>query len=212
MGYIHIAAAHGATDPVLAAVRELGAEKVILVGGDEAADEAARDVLEPLGVDTERRTVNGSMLLGTLQLVQDIAFQHDDRREDIIVNLAGAGRYEACALLSAAFVAGVRAIDRPEDEIRFLPALNFSYDEVVGADQLEILRALDALGDSGPGLNEVTARTSLDASTVSYLIRGGQEARGLEELGLVEIDQDAEEGVSLRLSPMGATLANSMRL
>lgn len=212
MGYIHVAAVNEDPEPVLAAVRELGAERVILVGESPADGNRARQVLEPLGVETEHRSVEGSMLIGTLQLVQDIALEHDDRRGDIVVNLAGAGRYESCALLSAAFVAGVRAIDRPEDEIRFLPALNFSYDEIVGADELEILRAIDGLDEDGGSLNAITAETSLDSSTVSYLIRGGEEARGLESLGLVEVDHDADTGVSIRTTPMGATLARSMRL
>lgn len=213
MGYIHIAAVGEDPDPVLAAVRELGAEKVILVTGPDLDDDAgAADVLEPLGVDTERRTVSGSMLLGTLQLVQDIVAKHPDRREDIIVNLAGAGRYESCALLSAAFVAGVRAIDRHEDEIRFLPALNFSYDEIVGSEKLQILQGLDALDGEAEGLNALTAETDLDSSTVSYQIRGGKDTKGLDELGLVEIEHDSEAGVTLRLTPMGETLARSMQL
>ena len=40
----------------------------------------------------------------------------------------------------------------------------------------------------------------------------GQALPGLEDLGLVEIDHDAETGVRLTTTPMGATLADSMRL
>lgn len=213
MGYIHVAALNEDPDPVLAAVRELGAEKVILVTGEDTpADAGTADVLEPLGVKTEHRTVSGSMLLGTLQLVQNIVAKHRDRREDIVVNLAGASRYQSCALLSAAFVAGIRAIDRRNDEIRFLPALNFSYDEIVGPDKLEILQGLDALGGESTDLNKLTGATGLDSSTVSYQIRGGQDTRGLEDLGLIKVDHDAERGLCLRLTPMGETLARSMQL
>lgn len=211
MGYIHIAAVNEDPAPVLAAVRELGAEKVVLVTGEDEVEAAgAVQVLEPLGVDTERRTVEGSMLLGTLQLVQDIVDNYRDRREDVVVNLGGAGRYQSCALLSAAFVSGVRAVDRPEDELRFLPALNFSYDEVVGADKLEILRGLDELGGEADDLSALAARTDLDSSTVSYEIRGGKETRGLEALRLVEVDHETEDGVAIRLTPMGETLARGM--
>lgn len=47
---------------------------------------------------------------------------------------------------------------------------------------------------------------------ISDSISGGEEARGLSSLGLVEVDHDAEAGVSIRITPMGSTLAQTMRL
>lgn len=213
MGSIHIAAIEDDPEAVLAAVRELGAERVILVEyGDEGSAPDLEGVLEPLGVETERRAVDGSMLLGTVQLVQDVARTYRNRREDLVVNLGAAGRYQSCALLSAAFVAGVRAIDWHEGEVRTFPVLDFSYDEVVGGDQLEILQGLAELDDEDRHLHALVSKTSLDASTVSYLIRGGEQARGLEELDLVEVDAAGEGPVRLTLTPMGETLAHGMRL
>jgi hypothetical protein len=210
MAWIHVAAVDTEPGPVLAGVRKLGAERVLLVAGDDdPACAEAREALEPLGIETETRAVEGSMLTGTLQLVQDIALEHGDRREDLVVNLASAGRYRSCALLSAAFVAGVRAIDRSDGEIRFLPALNFSYERLVGAEELEILEAIDSHEAETPSLDEVARATSLNSGAVSYLIRGGEDAEGLEPLGLVDIASTGE-GVGLRLTPMGDTLAESM--
>lgn len=212
MGLIHVVAVTEDREPVLAAVRELGAEKVILVGPDDEIADGLAKVLEPLGVDTERRRVEGHMLTGSVQLLKRIVEEHPDRSDDIIVNLGAAGRYEACALLSAAFVAGVRTIDRPEDSIRFLPVLRFSYDEVVGEEKLSILDALEDL-DGGEGtLNELAKAAGLPSSTVSYQIRGGEDTDGLEPLGLVEVDPQDGGEVVLRLTPMGEHLSQGMRL
>lgn len=196
---------------MLAAVRELGAEKVILIGDDEDAD-ALGNVLEPLGVETERRLIEGPMLVGTVQLMQRIVKENEGREEDIVVNLGAADRYQACAFLSAAFVAGVRTIDRPEEEIRFLPVLRFSYDEIVGEDKLSILEALSLLDDQQGTLHELADKAQLPSSQVSYQVRGGQDTKGLEPLGLVEVDSESTDDVLIRLTPMGELLSRGMRL
>lgn len=153
---IHITPVHGDASPVHDAVRELGAERVILVP-DGDVDEVA-EVLAPLGVDTETRAVEGPMLLGRLKLVQAIARDHRDRRED----------------------------------------------------ELAILNALQAL-DGEAGLHQVADRAGLDASTVTYKVRGGDDAEGLEPLDLVE-DGKGEDGVVLRLTSMGTLLGDTLRL
>jgi DNA-binding MarR family transcriptional regulator len=211
MALIHVAAVEDDPGPVLDAVRELGAERVILAAYDEPDDAEVATVLDPLGVETETRAVEGSMLLGTVQLVQAIAHDHAERREETVVNLGSAGRYQSCALLSAAFVAGVRAIDVQDGQIRRFPVLDFAYDEVVGADQIDVLQALDDVGGTARGLNELVDRTDLDSSRVSYLIRGGDDARGLRDLDLVEVDAGTDTGIVIRLTPMGETIARGIR-
>lgn len=211
MALIHIAAENEDPRPLLAPVRELGAEKVILLGwSQQEPGDDVHDVLEPLGIDLEHRSVEGGMLLGTLSTVQDIVAEHRDRHQDILVNLGGADRYESCSLLTAAFVTGVRAVDAPEGEIRALPTLNFSYNEVIGPDQHEILQGLDALDGDAQDLNALVAKTPLDAKAVSYHLRGGGDGQGMEDLGLVELRHEPGKGVSIHLTPIGQTLARGM--
>lgn len=212
IAYIHVAPVTGDAEPVLAAIRELGGEKMILIPAEGAEIDRLAEVLEPIGVTTKVRRTEGRMLTSAVQLLQEIARDHGEQREDILVNLAAAGRYQACAFLSAAFVAGVRTIDRPEDQIRFLPVLQFSYDEVVGEEKLSILRALARLEDGEGTLTEVADEAGVSRSTISYEVRGGQETEGLAPLGLVEVDQKAEGEIRLRLTPMGANLGQGMRM
>lgn len=212
MGHIHIAPVSEGPEPVLAAVRELGAETVILVGEDTEQVHEIERVLDPLGVETDHREPTGPMLLGTVQLVQRIVRDHPDREDDLIVNVGSADRYEACAFLSAAFVAGIRTIDREDDEITFLPVLRFSYDEVVGEEKLAILQALERFEDQSATLNQLANAADLSSSTVSYQVRGGQDTEGLEPLGLIEVVSAPGQDVQLRLTSMGELLSSGMRL
>lgn len=215
MGLIHIAVVGQDQEPILAGVRELGADRVILIG-EQAQKEAAMkltSVLKPLGVDTDFQPIrDGGMLLGTIRLVQDLVREHKDRKQDIIVNLGAADKSAACATLSAAFVAGVKTIDMPEDEIVFLPVLRFSYDEVVSEAKLSVLRALDDLGGEVEKLRDLADEAGLQDSLASYHIRGGRDGKGLTELGLVEVDRGTRGALTIRLTPMGELLARGMDL
>lgn len=214
MGLIHVAVVGEDPDPILHAVRELGAEKAFLIGPPDRRGEASKlsGVLDPLGLDAEWRAIEGDLLLGTIQLIQEIARTHEDRREDIVVNLAAAEKAAACAALSAAFVAGVKAIDMPEDEIVFLPVLRFSYDEVVSEAKLSILKALDGLGGEVEKLRELADEAGIQDSLASYHIRGGRDGKGLTELDLVEVDRGKRGALTIRLTPMGQLMARGMDL
>lgn len=212
MALIHIAVVGEDQDPILHAVRELGAEKAILIGapGDREAASKLTGVLEPLGLKTEWRPIEGDRLLGTIQLVQTIAREHPDRREDLVVNLAAADKSGACAALSASFVAGIKAIDKPEDEIVFLPVLSFSYDEVVSDAKVSILQALDEKGGEVSKLRELADEAGIQDSLASYHIRGGRDGKGLTELGLVEVDRGKQGALTIRLTSMGQLLARGL--
>ncbi|MGH2669755.1 MAG: DUF6293 family protein, partial [bacterium] len=148
MGFIHVAAVGDDPEPVLAAVREVGADEVVLIGAPEQAGRAAEvaRALGALGVETTWRPIEGDMLLGAIRLVQDIVAEREGRRDDVLVNLGAAGKGPSCACLSAAFVAGVKAIDRDQGKLVFLPVLQFSYREIVSEAKVALLRVLDELG------------------------------------------------------------------
>ncbi|MDX1611540.1 MAG: DUF6293 family protein [Candidatus Thermoplasmatota archaeon] len=213
MALIHIAVVGEEQEPILAAVRELGADRVILIGEEHKREAAAQltTVLKPLGVDTEFEPIrDGGMLLGTIRLVQAIVQAHKDRKQDIVVNLGAADKSNACATLSAAFVAGVKTVDMPGDELVFLPVLRFSYDEVVSEAKLAVLRALDDLGGEVEKLRDLADEAGLQDSLASYHIRGGRDGKGLVELDLVEVDRGTRGALTIRLTPMGELLARGM--
>lgn len=211
MALLHIAFVGERTKPIIAAVRELGAEKVYLLGMEDQRETGAEvsGVLDPLGVETAWRSLEGGMLLGAIQAVGELADEHSTRKADLLVNLGAADKGAACAGLSAAFVAGVRAVDFMNDMLVDLPVLHFSYEEVVSENELAVLRALDGLGGEASDLAKLASKAGQPGSNVSYLLRGGKDARGLEPLGLVEIDREAG-GAVIRLTPLGRLMAHAM--
>ncbi|MFQ6012353.1 MAG: hypothetical protein ACE5LS_01740, partial [Thermoplasmata archaeon] len=48
--------------------------------------------------------------------------------------------------------------------------------------------------------------SGVEKSLLSYHLRGGRESKGLEELGLVEIDRGTQGRLLIRLSEMGRLL------
>lgn len=212
MAFLHVAMVGGPTEPILQAVRELGAERVYLLGTSEHREKASKvsGVLGPLGVPTEWRPLEGDPLLGSIRAVQDIVRANRERHRDILVNLGGADRGGACAGLSAAFVSGVKAIDRPDDELIFLPVLHFSYSEVISEAKLQLLRALDGLGGEVDRLRDLSEQTGLQDSLTSYHIRGGKDGKGLTELGLVKVERGTRGALTIRLTPMGKLMARGM--
>lgn len=213
MGLIHVAVAGEDEAPILAAVRELGAEKVVLVG-DEALSSKATDVaaiVGPLGVETEFRALpEGGELVGTIRTVQGILRDHPGREGDVVVNLAAADKASACATLSAAFVAGVKAVDMPGDELVFLPILRFSYGEVVSDAKLALLDALDEMGGEVSKLKDLAEAAGIQESLASYHVRGGEDGQGLTELGLVEVTRGRRGALTIELTPMGELLARGL--
>lgn len=215
MAFIHIAVVGSDHEPILAGVRELGADKVILIGEEDQREQAAKitSVLSPLGVETDWRAIEGGgMLLGTIRLVQAIVREHEDRRQEIVINLGAADKSAACATLSAGFVAGVKTVDMPEDELVFLPVLRFSYDEVVSDAKIEILRALEELGGEVEKLRDLADAADLQDSLASYHIRGGRDGKGLTELDLVEVERGTRGALTIRTTPMGKLLARGLEM
>ncbi len=213
MGLIHLGIVGERREPILTAVREMGAEKIVLIGKPDQRDTAAslKSVLEPLGVETHIEMLeDDSVLLGMIRLVQRIVRDHEGREDDILVNLGAADKGLACATLSASFVAGVKTIDMPNDEIMFLPVLRFSYEETVSEAKLSILQAIEEMGGQVEKLKILADTTGIQESLASYHIRGGEDGKGLVELGLVETTRGHRGALTISLTPMGELLARGL--
>lgn len=212
MGLLQIAILGTNPDAVPLGVREVGADRVAVVGRAEvrASFEAITEALAPLKVETEFHEIEGEPLLGIIRAVQDIADDARKRRMDVVLNIGGADRTLTCAGLSSGFVAGVTTFDVIDGRIVHLPVLRFSYDEIVNGDMVAVLRGLQGLGGQVDDLHELAGAAGVDASMVSYHIRGGREGPGLEELGLVEVVRREGGALRIALTPMGDTLASGM--
>ena len=87
-----------------------------------------------------------------------------------------------------------------------LPVLKFSYSEVISPSKINVLQSLADLGGEADSLSALSEASGVEKSLLSYHLRGGREAKGLEELGLVEIDRGTQGRLLIQLSEMGRVL------
>ena len=158
--------------------------------------------LSILGIPIELYEIGKEPLLSVMEIINRLAedteaFHYDE----ILVNVGSATKHYACAAISAAFVNGLRAIHVMEGNAVPLPVLKFSYKELVSPPKMDILRALSSSLVSS--LSELSERTNMNKSLLSYHIRGGKESQGLEGLNLIEINRGPQGRLIIDLTPMG---------
>lgn len=195
-------------DAVFVGIRSFPVTRLILLHTPEFAN-AAREVAHRAAgvkIQVSLHRIDGDPLLGCLRLVSEIVATERSNYDEIIVNTGGGPRMMTCSLLAAAFVNGVRAIDVMGDHPIALPVLKFSYTELVSDAKLDILRTLEKMGGEANSLEELVQATKMDKSLLSYHIRGGRGAKGLEELGLIEVLRGVQGRLGLRLTATGKLL------
>ncbi|MBI4392619.1 MAG: helix-turn-helix transcriptional regulator [Euryarchaeota archaeon] len=208
MGILQIATVGEDTDPIMVGVREYPVSKLILIFTPEfeATARRVRGLLDPLKMEIDLVKVEGDVLLGVLRKVSEVVSDVSVRYDDIYVNVASGTRMSGCAALSAAFVNGLKAFGVENGKPMLFPVLKFSYQELISESKLSILRALAAEGGASDSLQKLSETSGVDKSLLSYHLRGGRENKGLEELGLVEIDRGTRGRLIIKLTTMGTML------
>lgn len=208
IGILQIATVGDETDAIMIGVREYPVSRLILIHTPEyrkKAEEIKRG-LALLKLDTDVIQVDGDIMLGVLRVVGGAITDQHKKYEDVYINVASGTRMTGCAATAAAFVNGVKAFGIMDGKPFFLPVLKFSYQELVSDAKIAILRAIEKHGEQLDSLQTLSDLTGLDKSLLSYHIRGGRESKGLEDLGLVDIDRGARGRLGIKLTPMGSML------
>jgi DNA-binding MarR family transcriptional regulator len=105
--------------------------------------------------------------------------------------------------MSGAFIHGLRAFAVQKDGPIQLPVLKFAYREMISESKMNILRALERAGGGVESLNDLSEMSGVEKSLLSYHIRGGRDAKGLEELNLVSIERAKQGRLMVTLTEMG---------
>lgn len=194
-------------DPIYVGIREYPVSKLILIHEPEKRFRAAEIVakLQELRIPVERREVQ-SPARDMYEVIGSILKEERGRYDDIFFNVSSGRKLMTCAAISAAFVNGLKAFHVEGDTPMMLPVLKFSYSEVVSPSKISILRALDKIGGVADSLTELSSTSGVEKSLLSYHLRGGRGSRGLEELGLVEIDRGTQGKLLIKLTEMGRLL------
>ncbi len=205
MKILQIATVGDDVDPIMVGIREYPVSKLVLVYDDHDTENVIdlTEKLAPLKLDIERRPVKGDLLMGILRVVGEVVMDQGLQYDDVIINVGSGNKIMSCAGISAAFVNGLKAIHVHDDRPIQLPVLKFSYSELVSESKLKILAALKETGGSVESLNDLSEGSGVEKSLLSYHIRGGRDSKGLEELGLLEIDRGVQGRLKISLTPMG---------
>lgn len=204
MKVMHICAL-GEVEAIMTGIREFPITKMLLMHNPGEEDQARRLMgqLAPLRLDVDRRTLGKNVLMSTLQIVTEVITKQTRNFDEILVNAASGDKLGACALLSAAFVNGLKAFGVVDDKVMMLPVLKFSYTELISDSKLNILKALTRAGNEVESLNALAELSKVDKSLLSYHIRGGRDSKGLEELGLVSVNRQTQGKLKIAITEMG---------
>ncbi|MBC8437840.1 MAG: ArsR family transcriptional regulator [Euryarchaeota archaeon] len=193
--------------PIMVGVRNFPIAGFALLHATEKRFEAidVKKQLEVLGVPITLHEYGGNPMMGIMSVINNIVQGREPLAfDELLINVGAADKHVACAAISAAFVNGIRAIHVMDDKLIPLPVLRFSYRELVSEAKLNILQSLSS-GSVG-SLAELSEKTGIDKSLLSYHLRGGKDGQGLEELGFVNIDRGAQGRLLIELTHMGKML------
>jgi Domain of unknown function (DUF6293) len=210
---LQIAILGGNEDAVLVGIRNFPVHKLILVSPKDAAEttgKLAQRLSDTLKLDVEIKEINDPSVPTMLETVAGILNDHSDDFEDFVINVGAAGKHLTCAGVTAAFVNGIKAFDVMGDQPMMLPVLKLSFTQIISGPKMEILHALEGVGGKTSSLEELGKIANFGKPLLSYHIRGSEEGRGLEDLGLVEVQQLKQGRLEVKLTDMGRMLLTTL--
>ena len=209
---LQIAILGGNDEAIFVGLRNFPAHKLLLITPPAATAQSA--VISAKLADTLKLAVSvieikDSSIQTVLDTIGQLVRTGKEDFEDFLINVGSAGRALACAGVTAAFVYGVRAFDVNGETPEMFPVMKFSYSEAVTAPKIEILRAIERSGGRIESLEALSGIMNYGKPLLSYHIRGSQDSRGLESLGLVEIERGKRGRLQVRLTALGRTLLST---
>ena len=206
---LQIAVVGGSDDAVLVGLRSFPAHKLTLVSTAEMSNQAqqlARKLTETLKLVVDVKQVRDASISAMLEAVGQIVHIESDGFQDFLINVGSAGRNQTSAGVTAAFVHGIKAFDVVGEEPIVLPVMKFSYTQAVTEAKMKILQAIEQSGGEVESLEKLSMLSNCGKPLLSYHIRGSEDGRGLEDLGLVEIERGKRGRLRVKLTALGRTL------
>ena len=206
---LQVAVLGGNEDAVLVGLRNFPAHKVILLAPHESTSQAeslAGKLTSMLRLPAEVIGLNDSTISTMLEEVSQVKRKESGAFQDFIINVGSADKHLTCAGVTAAFVHGIRTFDVMGDQPIILPIMNFSYAQVVTKPKMDILRAIERSGGDVERLEKLSVLSNFGKPLLSYHIRGSEEGRGLEDLGLVEVERGKRGRLRVKVTALGRTL------
>ena len=186
-------------------IREFPTEKVVLIAEKNQEAEASKlqEDLKKIQIPSRVEYIGKPLWEEMFRVLSDI--KKVEENQDILINVSSGTQVESCALTSAAFVNGLKAIAVEKNEVVLLPVLKFSYYKILTNKKMDILKYIYNDAECCASLEELSKKTNMSLPLVSYHINGNLKSEGLKELGLVET-MESNGRVGIGLTTMGRML------
>jgi hypothetical protein len=210
---LQIAVLGESEDAVLVGLRNFPAHKLTLLAGTNSIDRAlelSNRLTETLKLSVDVKQLRDASIQTMLDAIRQIIHAESESFQDFLINVGSAGKHEACAGVTAAFVHGIKAFDVVSERPVTLPVMRFSYAQAVTKPKIEILRAIERSGGDVESLEKLSALSNYGKPLLTYHIRDSKDGRGLEGLGLVEIERGKRGRLRLKLTSLGRTLLSTL--
>jgi len=210
---LQIAVLGESEDAVLVGLRNFPAHKLTLLAGNDSMERAlelSKRLTETLKLSVDVKQLRDASIQTMLEAIRQIIHAESESFQDFLINVGSAGKHEACAGVTAAFVHGIKAFDVVNERPIVLPVMKFSYAQAVTQPKMEILRAIERAGGDVESLEKLSALSNYGKPLLSYHIRGSDDGRGLEDLGLIEVERGKRGRLRLKLTSLGRMLLSTL--
>lgn len=196
---------------IASGIRNFPVHKLALICYTEdkqKAEEFTRKIFGVLGI---RATVNivtrENVIRDMMERVSEILAREGKDYQQTLMNVSCGNKLIGCAALSAAFVNGIKTFGMDESGMPLLmPVLKLSYNEIISEAKIKILKAINAQGGTVDSFEQLEQVSGYGKPLLSYHVIGSKEAKGLAELGLVEVEKGERGRVSAKLTTLGKLL------
>jgi len=199
-------------EAVFVGLRNFPAHKLVLIATTESnaqAKQLAGKLTDTLRLAVEIMPIPDSTVQTMLDAVGELVKKETEGFQDFLINVGSASQHLTCAGVTAGFIHGIRTFDVIGDRPEVLPVMKYGYTQTVTEPKLEILRAIERSGGDVESLEKLSALANYGKPLLSYHIRGSRDSKGLEGLGLVEIERGKRGRLRVKLTPLGRTLLST---
>lgn len=217
MQTIQIATFGDGQDHIVAGIRNFPIHKLVLLYYEEdkaKVEEFGRRITSTLGLSITYVSVSDkNVIRDVLKAIAEVMNNEGKNFDQILMNVSAGDKMIGCAALSAAFVNGIKAFGMDQEgSPMLLPVLKLSYSEIVSDAKLGILRAIDKAGGEVESLEHLRTISSYEKPLLSYHIQGSRKAKGLVDLGLVEVKRGQQGKMEVKLTTPGKLLITNNKM
>jgi hypothetical protein len=199
-------------------IRSFPVQKLAIICFDtdkNKAEEFAQKIKNVLGLPiTINLVTKENVIRDTMERVNEILNLEGKNFQQVLMNVSSGDKLIGCAALSAAFINGIKAfgMDSTKSIPLLMPVLKLSYNEIISAAKIKILKAIDGMGGTISSLEQLEQISGFGKPLLSYHVQGGKDSKGLANLGLVEVERGDRGKMMINLTTLGKLLVTSNTL